>query len=370
MAPVSDDVADAAQTAVNRLRAPSLQPSDFFKQSDVVRGLFAKLIGVDDPSRIAIVPSVSYAMAALARNTTIRPGENVVVVHEQFPSNVYTWKRICEENGAELRSVRSPRMSDSRGAAWNRALLNAIDETTALVTIPELHWADGTRFDLETIGARARGCGARFILDGTQSVGALPFHVAQGQPDAVVCAGYKWLMGPYSIGIAYFGPAYDGGIPLEENWITRLGSEDFSGLVRYSDEYHPGAIRYDMGERSNFILLPMLEAGLAQVTAWGPAAIQDYCRRLCADAVEELRQLGCWVEDDDRRAAHLFGVRLPAGFDLDAMQTALSERGVSISVRGSAIRVSPHVYNDAGDLAALVGAVRAVIDPRRDKLVQ
>ena len=366
MAPVSDAVADSAEQALSRLRAPSvLQPSDFFEPSDAVRCLFAQLIDVDDPNRIAIIPSVSYAMAALARNTSVRPGENIVIVHEQFPSNVYTWKRVCDETGAELRVVPPPSTSDSRGLAWNAALLSAIDTSTALVAIPELHWADGTRFDLERVGVRARECEARFILDGTQSVGATPFSVTYSQPDAVVCAGYKWLMGPYSIGVAYFGAAYDHGVPLEENWITRRGSEDFSGLVRYSEDYLPGAIRYDVGERSNFILLPMLEAGLTQVSGWGPEAIQDYCRQLCTEAVEELRGLGCWIEDDDRRAAHLFGVRLPAGFDLGATQMALSERGVSVSMRGNAIRVSPHVYNDAGDLAALVAAVRAVLGPSR-----
>ena len=367
MAPVSIDVAEAARQAINRLQIPSqLRPTDFFEQSDAVRRLFAGLIGVDDPSRIAIVPSVSYAMATLARNTTVRAGENVVIVHEQFPSNVYTWKRVCDTVGAELRTVRPPSTSHTRGSAWNAALLDAIDATTAVVTIPELHWTDGTKFDLERIGSRARKCGARFILDGTQSVGALPFSITRSQPDAVVCAGYKWLMGPYSIGVAYYGPTYEEGIPLEENWITRLGSEDFSGLVRYSEEYHPGAIRYDMGERSNFILLPMLEAGLTQMTEWGPEAIQDHCRSLSTEPVGELRQLGCWIEDDDRRAAHLFGVRLPSGFDVDAVQMALAERRVSVSMRGSALRVSPHVYNDTGDLAALVAAVRAVIDPSRN----
>ena len=366
MAPVSNAVAEAAQLAISRLRAPSLmRTSDFFEPSDAVRHLFAELIGVDDPTRIAIVPSVSYAMATLARNTTVRSGENIVVVHEQFPSNVYSWQRLCASTGAELRTVRPPSANQSRGSAWNTALLNAIDSATAVVAIPELHWTDGTKFDLERIGARARACGARFILDGTQSVGALPFDVTRSQPDAVVCAGYKWLMGPYSVGLAYFGPAYDDGIPLEENWIARLGSEDFSGLVRYREEYQPGAIRYDMGERSNFVLLPMLAAGLTQVTAWGPEAIQNHCRRVSEGAVQELTQLGCRIEDDDRRAAHLFGVRLPSGFSVVAMQTALSERGVSVSVRGSALRVSPHVYNDAADLAALVAAVRGTIDPSR-----
>ena len=363
MAPVSDSVAAAAHQAVARLRVPStLQPTDFFEQSTNVRGLFARLIGAGDPNRIAIVPSVSYGIATLARNTPVRSGESVVILHEQFPSNIYSWKRVCESVGAELRAVAAPTaIGTTRGSAWNTALLDAIDATTAVVAIPELHWTDGTRFDLEKIGERARGCGARFILDGTQSVGALPFSIARAQPDAVVCAGYKWLTGPYSIGLAYFGPAYDDGIPLEENWITRLGSEDFSGLVRNSEEYHPGAIRYDVGERSNFILLPMLEAGLTQVVGWGPQAIQDHCREISAEAVAQLRRLGCWVEAEDHRAAHLFGVRLPEGFDVHVLQRALDERRVSVSVRGSAIRVSPHVYNVAADLAALVDAVRAVI---------
>ena len=359
MAPVSNRVARASQLAVDRLRVPSqLDPKDFFGPSDEVRHLFSSLIDIDTPDRVAIVPSVSYAMATLARNTPVRAGQNVVIVHEQFPSNVYTWRRVCETVGAELRTVAPPDTAVARGDAWNAALLDAIDPQTAVVTIPELHWTDGTRFDLAQVGRRARDRGALFIIDGTQSVGALPFSVAHAQPDAVVCGGYKWLMGPYSIGLAYYGPRYDGGIPIEENWITRLGSDDFAGLVEYSDAYHPGAIRYDVGERSNFVLIPMLTAGLTQVLEWGPAAIQDYCRAVTATATNALRNLGCWIEADDARAAHLFGVRLPSGCDRESLRAALADHQVSISLRGSAIRVSPHVYNDAADLDALVASVQ------------
>ena len=88
------------------------------------------------------------------------------------------------------------------------------------------------------------------------------------------------MLGPYSTGLAYFGPVFDHGTPIEENWITRRGSERFADLVRYRDDYHPAAIRYDVGERSNFILLPMLAAALALVLEWSASAIQDYCRAL------------------------------------------------------------------------------------------
>ena len=362
MAPVSKQVANVAQQAVDRLQIPSrLHQSEFFEHSDNVRDLFSQLIGVNEPNRIAIVPSVSYAMSTLARNTRLQPIQNVVVVHDQFPSNVYSWKRLCQGVGAEFRVVHPPTTLQNRGLGWNDKLLEAIDENTAVVTIPELHWIDGTRFDLKQVGVRARAVGSRFIIDGTQSVGALPFNISESQPDAVVCAAYKWLMGPYSIGVAYFGPAYDGGTPIEETWITRVGSEKFSQLVQYNETYRPGAIRYDMGERSNFILLPMLEAGISQVNTWGPKAIQEYCRTIGSEYIEQLQNLGCIIEAETHRATHLFGVRLPAGFDIDSMSTSLARQNISVSIRANVIRVSPHVYNNADDFAALVTAVRSVI---------
>jgi selenocysteine lyase/cysteine desulfurase len=221
-------------------------------------------------------------------------------------------------------------------------------------------WTDGTRFDLATIGRRARGLGAALIIDGTQSVGALPIDVREIQPDALVCAGYKWLLGPYAIGAAYFGPRYDAGEPIEENWITRRGSEDFQRLVDYQDDYAPGAIRYDVGERSNFILLPMFIAALRLLLEMTPERIQQYCRRLVARPIERARALGFLVEEEEWRGAHLFGLRTPPGLDLERLHRALQTRRVFASLRGSALRVSPNVYNDEADLDALMEVLNDV----------
>jgi hypothetical protein len=111
------------------------------------------------------------------------------------------------------------------------------------------------------------------VVDGTQSVGALPIDVQKYRIDALVCGGYKWLMGPYSLGVAYLSEYFDDGIPLEESWMNRRGSDDFQRLVAYEPQYRPGAARYDVGEHSNFILLPMLTAALRQILAWEPAQI-------------------------------------------------------------------------------------------------
>ena len=366
MAPASKRVAAAGRRALERIEAPArLGVADFFEPSARVRQLFANVISAPDADRVAIIPSVSYAMATIARNTPLASGQTVVVVEEQFPSVVYTWRRACLETGATLRTVAAPDTAGSRAEAWNAALLDAIDERTAVVAVPELHWTDGLRFDLDAVGARARTVGARLVIDGTQSVGALPFDVGRTRPDAVACAGYKWLTGPYSVGVAWYGPAFDGGTPIEENWIARPGSDRFNELVNYRDDYRPGAIRYDVGERSNFVLMPMFEAALEQVREWGPETVAAHTRALTAAAVPRLRELGCRIEDERWRAGHLLGVRLPAGVDVASLGRSLAARQVSVSLRGGAIRVAPHLYNDAGDLDVLIdvlaGAVRAAV---------
>jgi selenocysteine lyase/cysteine desulfurase len=188
----------------------------------------------------------------------------------------------------------------------------------------------------------------------------MPFDVAAVRPDALVCASYKWLLGPYSLGLAYYGERFDGAEPLEETWLGRRGSEDFARLVEYEDEYQPGAARFDMAERSSFVLMPMLIAALEQVLAWGPSNVQAYCRELTRDLLAEARGLGYTVEDDACRGAHLFGLRAPAGADPARLQAALRERRVSVSLRGDAVRVAPHVYNTPDDVAALADALRAV----------
>ena len=365
MSPISKRVEAAGVQGLARKRVPSrLSPPDFFTETDRARELFARLVNVSDPRRIAVIPAASYGLAVAARNLPLSTGQNVVIAHEQFPANVYPWRKQCAATGAELRVVRPPEAVERRGRLFNERLLEAIDARTAMVALGHVHWTDGTRFDLEAIGARAREVGAALIVDATQSVGAMPFDVERLQPDALICAAYKWLMGPYSIGFAYYGPRFDTGDPLEETWIGRLGSENFKELVNYQDEYQPGALRYDVGERSNFVLMPMAIAGLEQVLEWTPEGIQAYCAALTGDLVDQVRAMGFAVEGLDGRGAHLFGLRTPPGVDLQALASTLAARRVLVSLRGSAVRVAPHVYNDARDIEALHDALVEAVRSR------
>jgi selenocysteine lyase/cysteine desulfurase len=330
---------------------------DFFQPVDALKAAFAQLINIAEKDRIAIVPSASYALSSAAANLKLQADQNIIVAQEQFPSNYYPWLRVAEQSGCEIRTVALPD-SLNRGQAMNEALLNAIDEHTAMVALGHIHWANGVKYDLLAIREKTRQVGALLVIDGTQSVGALPFDASVIQPDLLACAGYKWLLGPYSLGVAYFGPYFDNGVPLEENWINRKDSYNFQGLVNYDDQYRPLAGRYSMGEQSNFILTPMLNAAIDQLNAWGVDNIQQYAQSINAAAMESLQEMGCLVENIEDRAHHLIGVRLGSRIDGALLQTQLSERKVYVSQRGDAIRISTHVFNTAEDLEKLVSCFK------------
>jgi len=354
-------VEKAGQAGMKGKRDPaSVTAEDFFATTELLRKEFAKLVNAADPKRIVVVPSASYGLSTAARNIPLNRGDNIVVAHEQFPSNVYPWRRLAQESKATLHIVEPTETTRDRGKTWNVRLLEAITKETRIVALGNVHWADGTKFDLEQVGVRAREVGAKLIVDGTQSVGALPFDISRIRPDALVCAGYKWLMGPYAIGLSYFGECFDQGTPLEENWINRLGSEDFTGLVKYEDRYQPGALRYEVGEHSNFILVPMLLEALRQVNTWGPGNIQSYCRAITTKGIRQLQAHGYWIENEGYRGHHLFGLRFPKDADKEVLRMLVKRRKISVSFRGDFMRVSPHVYNDQRDFDLLVETLTRV----------
>lgn len=353
MSPFLKTVAEIGRNQVDiKLRPYQISGDDFFTSVNQVKEEFSKVIHAQDSSRIAIIPSVSYGMANVVKNVDLSNKE-IIIVEEQFPSNVYPWMELEKEQGAILKTIKAPKALENRGENWNTDILEAISEKTGMVAISHVHWADGTLFDLVKIREKTRAVGALLIIDGTQSVGAYPFDVNEIDPDALICAGYKWLLGPYGMGAAYYGPAFDNGKPVEQNWINRKDSENFAGLVNYKDEYQPGAFKYSMGEQSNFILIPMFLEALKQINNWGVENIQDYCLNISQEPINRLREKGYWIEDIDYRASHLFGVR-KEGLDVEQLRKQLETNKIYVSIRGSSVRVSPSVYNTVEDFNKLI----------------
>lgn len=358
MSPNSKQVEAAGIQGLLRKSQPyEIVQEHFFDTLDQVKSRFASLINCP-AERIALMNSVSYGMATAVKNLlkkrNVSAQQKVVMVGEEFPSDVYSWEELQRERGVKIEFVKAPEALEQRGKIWNERLLDAIDHSTLAVCISPTHWADGTRFDLLAIGDRCRQTGAFFAIDGTQHVGAYPFDIQEIKPDFLVCAAYKWLLGPYGNALAYCGEFFDDGTPLEQTWTGRLGSQEFKNLIHYQSEYRPGAYRFNMGEFSNFIQLPMIEAALQHLLEWTPAGIQAYARDLVSGPIEQLRAAGYWIETEPYRANHLFGIRPIGQKDMESIRQTLLREKIFVSYRGSAIRISVHVWNDAEDMKRLV----------------
>ena len=357
MGPLMHSVVEAGDRGIRAKARPwGIVPDDFFDDGEQARERFARIIGADAEG-VALVPAASYGLSCAARNIEAAPGDRVVVLAEQFPSNVYTWRAFVESRGASLVTVSRPPDDD-----WTRATLAAIDDRTAAVALPHCHWTDGGRLDLARIGSRCREAGAILVLDLTQSAGAMRFDVAEVRPDYVVCAGYKWLLGPYSLGFLWVAPEHREGRPIEFNWIGRAGAEDFARLIDYRDEYQPGARRFDVGERSNFILLPMLNAALARILEWGVDSVEASLAARNAGIAARAAGLGLGSAPDSLRAGHFLGLRFPGGALPDGLLAALAAERVFVSVRGASMRVTPHLYNTDEDVDRLFAALGRTLD--------
>jgi selenocysteine lyase/cysteine desulfurase len=355
MSPQLRSAREIGDRALSRKSRPwEITPDDFFEDAEKTRALFARLVG-GEAEGVALIPSVSYGIAVAAANVRVEPGESILILEDQFPSNVYSWRELAQRSGAELVTVPRPADHD-----WTSAVLRYLDENVAVVSVPNCHWTDGSLVDLARVGERAGQVGAALVVDAIQSLGAHPFDVAEVGPDFLVASAYKWLLGPYGVGFMYVGEEYREGAPIEHNWINRRGSEDFSGLVAYEDAFQPGARRYDVGERSNFVLLPMANEALRQILDWGVENVSETIGELTDLIEEQARERNIEAIPAKRRARHMVGLKLGSAVPEDLAARLARER-VFVSVRGESVRVSPHLYNTAEDVGRLFEVLEGVL---------
>ncbi len=361
MSPLMKPVIKAGTEGLIRKAHPwKITPDKFFSGADEFRAIAAQIVGctADD---IAIVPSASYGISAAARNLPVKRGQSILVLAEQFPSNYYPWQRRTEDTGASLKVVAWPEDND-----WTAAVLSALTAEVAIAALPHVQWASGGMLDLVRIGAECRKIGAALVLDLTQSLGALPFSARSVkddlqesvQPDFAVAASYKWLLGPYSVGLLYVAPKWQGGIPLEENWIQRANARDFSSLILYTDDYDKGARRFDMGERSNFAGLPAAVQAMKQLLEWNVVEVAETTGVLNRRMAQAAAEMGFSAPAESLRAPHYLCLRRKEAIPRE-LPEALAKEKVFVSIRGSSIRVTPNVYNTVEDCDRLIASLRS-----------
>jgi selenocysteine lyase/cysteine desulfurase len=334
-------------------------PADFFSDAERIRELAAGLFG-GDAEGYAVVPAASYGLSAAARavQSTLKAHDRIVVLDEEFPSNVLPWRRVALETGAVVATVPTPADGD-----WTTATLAVIAKGARVASLSPCHWTNGTRLDLVAIGQACRAARTTLVLDATQALGAMPFDMAAVRPDFLVSAGYKWLLCPYGVGLMYVSAEWRNARPLEETWLARVNAADFSALVDYSDEYMPGARRFDVGEKCTAIL-PGAITALEQLQAWGVGNVARALGEINDRIAARLEALGFALPPASQRCPHIVGARLPQGFTGDFVGS-LRAQHVFISQRGSSIRVAPHLHVTEPDVEQLFVALDVVVSSMR-----
>ena len=253
----------AGEAALERRGRPwTITSDDWFSDVERLRTLFGGLLGADAEG-IALVPATSYGFAVAARNLAFGARRPRARARRGVPvGHLHVARRHPRRRRRDRDRGREPDQT------WTDAILDALDERVTVVSVPNVHWTDGAVIDLDVVSARTHEVGARLVIDGSQSIGAMPFDVATLRPDFVMSVGYKWLLGPLGLSYLYVDEEHRHGHPIEENWIARAGSENFARLVDYRDEYQPGARRFDMGQRTSFELVAMAVAALEQLHDW------------------------------------------------------------------------------------------------------
>ena len=355
MSPVLRAVREAGKSGVARRAAPWLvAATDWFGDVERLRRGYAGILGAGADG-VALIPATSYGLAVAARNVPATPGDQVVVLAEEYPSNYYTWRRFCLRAGSQLVVARR-----ERGATWTDAVLAVLSERTRVVSVPNVHWTDGSLLDLDAVVPAARRAGAVVAIDASQSLGAMPLDVSRLRPDFVVSVGYKWLLGPFGLGCLYVDERFRDGEPLEENWINRAGSDHFAGLVDYTDTYRPGARRFDVGQRTSFGLVPMAIAAAEQLLQWTITGVAASLQAVTDQIAAQAGALGLTTPSRGQRGPHMLGIEVPREV-ADAIARQLRDDGVIASVRGNSLRVAPHLHTTQGDIDRLLSALTTAV---------
>jgi selenocysteine lyase/cysteine desulfurase len=344
--PISRRVADAMQRVCAEYVAGGFQNS-WRNDIEHVRAQAATLVG-SQLGNIAFTQNTSTGLSIAANGLEWAPGDNVVLPEREFPSNFYPWLNL-EPRGVRLRRVPAP-----DGHASIEAIADAIDERTRVVTVSTVQFSSGHRYDLDAIGELCRRHGALFVVDGTQSVGALMIDVDRSSIDVLAVSAHKWMLGPSGIGFVHVSDRALGCIrPDVVGWLSV--TEPFA--FDYRLELPSTADRYEPGTENVFGIVG-LGAAISLFLEHGTHEVEDRVLSLTDHLCEQLHRIGCEVVSprDGRQRSGIVIFTKP-GTSAGDLHGVLTTAGVKCSQRGGGIRVSPHCYNTHEEIDTAIAAI-------------
>lgn len=304
---------------------------DFDRAADPARDSFARLLGTT-ADEVATIPAVSVGVGLVAGS--LHPGDEVIVPADEFTSVLYPLL-VTERRGVRIRQVPLDALPDVLGPS------------TTLVATSLVQMQTGRAAPIEDIVRAARPHGTRILVDATQAVPVTPLRVPIGDIDFLVAAGYKHLLCPRGASFLYVRrDHWDGLEPLDANWRSAVPAYGhyFGGPLELAE----GAHRFDVSH------------------AW----------MSWIGARESLRLLVDWQADGSLGRVREHAVALATGLgvpdpgttlvcvrteDDQGLRCAVRRARIKGSMRGGALRLSPHLHTTDEDVDRAVTALRPFV---------
>jgi len=332
VAPLAKPAADAMQRlAADACEYGSLHYSEWMDAYEGLRVAAGKMLNASR-DEIAIVKNTSEGIATVAIGIDWRPGDKVVAFREEFPANLYPWRRL-EAQGVEVRwlSIYDPLEEIDRAARGAR-----------LLAISFVNYLSGYRVDLEAIGEICRRHGCLYFVDAIQGLGAFPIDVRRAGIDALAADGHKWLLGPEGCGLLYVRAGVQDDIePVEFGWTNVAGYADYANrdmtLRADAGRYEPGTLNTIgcFGLRAAIEFL--LEVGVDEVSAAVTGRAAQIAAGVRAKGYEVFRH------QTPASSSGIVTFRRD-GDDCRVLVRRLREAGVLAAPRQGWVRTSPHFY--------------------------
>jgi selenocysteine lyase/cysteine desulfurase len=305
---------------------------------------------------VALTTGASTGLQTLAQHIDWSDGDGIVIAGGDFPLHYAVWKSMEARANARLTIVEPVdnvlRVDD---------VVAAITEETRIVSFSHVRFDTGAIVDTTRIAEACRAVGAWLLLDISQSCGAVATDVRALGADAVVCAGYKWLLGPYGTGFLWVKETLlDKLLPGPFYW-TGQDAADFFSLRFDRPEPSRSAKRWDAAESATAFNLSLaaFRASIELVARIGPATVLRHGRALI-DALFERLPAHCKAVSPlqrDERAAFGSFTAGSAG-ETETLFHRLREANFVVSLRQGKIRVAPHLFNSIEQIELLANELR------------
>jgi selenocysteine lyase/cysteine desulfurase len=335
---------------LKRARPFELKHDDLFGAFAAARTAAAGLINAA-PDEIALATNTTFGLSIAARALPFRPGDIVLVSEKEFPANVYPWKRLGDRGVTmELVPVTPEGWPDEA-----RLLARLDDPRVRCLAVSLTQFSTGYTVDLARLSAETRARGQFLVVDAIQAVGQLPVDVQATPVDILSCGAQKWLLSPWGSGFMYVRRELIASLdPSVTGWMAFQGTDDFTRLTDYQDALRPDARRFEL------ITLPFQDfVGMLQSVALlreiGIENIQRHLQALQEPVLAWADRRGVRVASP--RGAHGSGFICLAPPRLDESFRALREARIYCSQREGALRISPHCYNTAEEMAHLTAVL-------------